>query len=156
MLSSKTKRLLACLLVFHAGYLRADEAEVPLFSKEEALKLVSEPISRMVDETTCERIEATGYADRLMEAGTKSALFRMNKPSAPFMRVATREDGVFVARFPAYPNEVIVARSYIVDRRSGRYAYGQPLEATCVSGKVEVGDVLPVKEEFESGYSDKP
>ena len=53
-----------------------------------------------------------------------SALFRADDRREPFLRVVTREDGVYVARFPAKPGEVIYGRGYIVDSRTGKEIYG--------------------------------
>lgn len=120
---------------------------VPLFTQEEARQLRYQPMSRMVDESNCERISAIWRADGAGPAvGAQSALFRKDEPRKPFLRVKTREDGVYVAVFPAKPNEVIVGRAYIVDPRTRKFIYGEPKESVCVAGHAVVGELKPVGE----------
>lgn len=125
--------------------------EIPLYSPEDAWRLAHAPESRMVDATTCERIEGVFRVDRQgrrqVVAGAKSALFRKANQRIPFMRTEARDDGVYVARFTAKANEVIVARAYIVDPRSRRRIYGEPIELECRAGDVLVSDLMPVTEQ---------
>jgi len=122
----------------------------PLYSPQDAWQLAHAPQSWMVDETTCERVEGAYHVapdgSRQVLAGQHGALFREGS-RRPFMRVVTREDGVYVARFAAQPNEVIVARAYFVDPRTKRYAYGAPTESVCRAGEVSVSELVPVSEE---------
>ncbi|WP_028917460.1 hypothetical protein [Pseudoxanthomonas sp. J35] len=122
----------------------------PFYPAEDARRLAYEPIAYMVDDETCERVEGHLLADgSLAGEGKKGALFRLDSPQRPFMRVATRADGVYVARFPASPGEVTLARAYVVDRRSRRYIYGKATVAKCVEGRAEVG--LPQSADGGSG-----
>lgn len=130
------------LLSFMAAAQEVDV--VPFYAQEQALKLSYEPVAYMVDDATCERVEGQRMADgRLVGEGATSALFRKDKPRVPFLRVRTRADGVYVARFSANPNEVILSRAYTVDPRTKRFVYGEPTVAVCVAGKAEVGDLVP-------------
>lgn len=126
----------------------ANEPPLPLYSPEEAQRLSSEPRSHMVEDMTCERIEGIRNADKTLRgAGGTSALFRQSSPKKPFMRVTSREDSVFIARFPAHSGEVIVSRAYIVDPRTRRFIYGEPTVSVCAEGKAVVGDVEPMKDD---------
>lgn len=131
------------------------EAPVPLFSPEEALVLSRKPISRMVDGSTCERIEGVHYRSddgRLRPRPYASAsLFRKGSRREPFMRVMAREDGVFVVRFPASPGDVIYARAYRIDSESGQVHFGNATKSVCVAYKVDVGTPLPIKDAVEMG-----
>ena len=139
------KRLAAVVLLALSPLLAAGQS-VPRFTDEEVRGLRRQPMSRMVDETTCERISAIWRADGKGPAvGAQSALFRKDDPHKPFMRVETREDGVYVATFPAKQNEVIIGRAYIVDPRTKKIIYGKPLESICVAGRAVVGDLMPVR-----------
>gem|GEM_PF-2433268 len=101
----------------------------------------------MIDATTCERVEGVFRTDatgqKQVVAGGRSALFRKDRPGTPFMRVEAREDGVYVARFPARPNEVIEARAFVVDPRTRRFIYGDPVHSVCREPKVQVGELTP-------------
>lgn len=129
------------------------EEEVPLYSAEDAWRLAHAPESRMVDATTCERVEGVWRMDaqgnRQVVANSQVALFRKQNRRQPFMRVETRSDGVFVARFPAQPNEVIYAKTYRLDPQTKRYVYslGPPLETVCRAGKVSTGELEQVPDE---------
>ncbi|MBO9718254.1 MAG: hypothetical protein J7507_16000, partial [Pseudoxanthomonas sp.] len=92
------------------------------------------------DSRLLERVRKPKQGQRQVVRGGRSALFRKDNPRAPFMRVETREDGVFVARFPATPGEVIVGRVYSVDPRTRRFVYGAPMETTCRQDSVSVGE----------------
>ena len=120
---------------------------VPIYTEEQALKLSYEPVAYMVDDATCERVEGQRKAGgRLVGEGATSALFRNDKSGRPFLRVKTRADGVYVARFAASPGEVILSRAYIVDPRTKRFVYGKPTTAACVSSKAEIGVLMPVND----------
>lgn len=125
--------------------------EVPLFSPEEAWQLAHEPQSRMIDDVTCERISGVYFPDseepRKVLAGWPIGLFRSRRLGTPFLRVRTREDGVYVVRFPARPNEVITGRSYRLDPRTKRFVHGEPYDSVCLSGDVKVGELSPISEE---------
>jgi len=125
--------------------------EVPPFSPGEAWQLAHEPLSRMIDDVTCERIEGTylvgSEASPAVISGSTSALFRADRKGTPFLRVRTREDGVYVVRFPARPNEVITSRSYRLDPYTKRFVYGEPSELICLAGEVRVGEPSSIPEE---------
>lgn len=125
--------------------------EVPLFSPEEAWQLAHEPRSRMIDDVTCERISGVYYPDseepRKVLAGWPIGLFRSRRLGTPFLRVRTREDGVYVVRFPARPNEVITGRSYRLDPRTKRFVHGEPYDSVCLAGDVKVGEISPISED---------
>ena len=136
--------LIAVLVLAIASPAMARDESVPLYSPEEALQLAAKPAAYMVDDTTCERVEGQkGLNGGVAGAGATAALFRLDKPNKPFMRMRTRDDGVYVARFSANPNEVILSRAYTVDPRTKRFVYGEPTVAVCVAGKAEVGDLVP-------------
>lgn len=135
------------LLLLPAHAYAQEEEMVPLYPPEQAVQLARSPIAYMVDSTTCERVEGHRLADgSLAGEGRKGALFRQGKPGQPFMLVTTRIDGVYVARFPANPGEVILSRAYIIDPRTQRVIYGRPTKAKCVAGKAEVGALVPAKD----------
>lgn len=148
-----------CLFALIAGrqQVLAEEPPVPLYSPEEALRLSYEPISRMVDDTTCERIEGVRLKNKnLYGAGGLTALYRMNSPKKPFRVTVTREDSVFVVRFPAKPNEVIVAKSISVAPGSNKVWYGKPTYSTCMVGTVQVGDLQKLNDEEVESKSQVP
>ena len=127
----------------------AMDSPVPLYSQEDALRLAVDPVSHMVDEATCELIAGVRYRDEdgLWRPAPDhySALFRQGNSREPFIRIKTREDGVYVVRFPASQGEVIHGRAYVIDPETGREHYGKGKKVACVSaGKVEVGDLLKV------------
>ena len=120
---------------------------VAMYTPDQAMRHSYNPIAYMVDETTCERVEGQRMGEgRLEGEGGRSALFRHGQRTRPFMRVTTRADSVYVARFQAQPGEVIYSRAYRVDPRSGRFIYGPPTTAICVEGKAEVGALTPIEE----------
>ena len=124
--------------------------EVPLFSPEEAWQLAHEPRSRMIDDTTCERVEGVylqgSEGSRTVVADSVSALFRSRHRGTPFLRVRTRKDGVLVVQFPATPNEIITSRSYRFDERTKRHVYGRPFDSVCQASEVKVGGPTPIQE----------
>lgn len=131
-----------------AAFEAAYEAEdVPLYTPEDAWRLAHAPESHMIDATTCERVEGAFLPDasgqRLIVSGGHTALFREGRRGTPFLRVRTRQDGVYVARFPARPGERIEARGYILEPRTRRFIYGEPTYAVCRPSRVEVGEVVP-------------
>ena len=116
------------LLSLMAFPVLAQKAPPPLYSPEEAWELARRLVARMVDETTCERIEGSyrlgrPASDKAVLAGSQMALFRRGAKK-PLMYVQTRQDGVYVARFPAKPMEVIDGRSMEVDEENKRIYYG--------------------------------
>ena len=140
--------LCAALLLWVASspVIASDDA-VSLYPKEQALRLATQPVAYMVDEMTCERVEGHRLVDgTLAGAGARSALYRLDDRQKPFMRVRTREDGVYVARFPAEPNEVTLSRAYVVDPRTRQFVYGEPTAAQCIAVKARVGDLMPMEE----------
>lgn len=150
--SSKNGRyeIVALLLIFMglaAPAALATDSSVPLYSPREALRLAKKPISRMADEVTCERIAGMSYQDKYLVANAHAALFRADDRREPFLRVVTREDGVYVARFPAKPGEVIYGRGYIVDSRTGKEIYGDEWRSVCLPGNVSVGEFSPVMDD---------
>ena len=138
------------LLLIMAFPVLAQEAPTSFYSPEEAWELAHRPVARMVDETTCERIEGSyrlgrPASDRAVLAGSHMALFRRGAIK-PFMYVQTRHDGVYVARFPAKPMEVIDGRSMEVDEENKRIYYGHRTWRTvCQAGNVEIGDPAQVE-----------
>lgn len=141
----------SCCLLAATGFTPvalADEPSVPLYTPEEALRLGKSPISRMLGGGVCERIDVVRYRHQNNPwspvAGADVALFRKGNRRHPFMQVVTREDGVYVARFPAQPGEVIYSRAFIVDPASGRRVYGKESRLICMGGKVDVGAPVPI------------
>ena len=122
----------------------ATDSSVALYSPREALRLARKPVSRMVDDVTCERIEGTTYQNKHPVAGAHGALFRANRRGVSFMRVVTREDGVYVAHFPAKPGEIIYSRAYMLDSRTGKEIYGDETKSACLPGNISVGEPSPV------------
>ena len=120
------------------------DSSLPLYSPREALRLARKPVSRMVDDVTCERIAGMSYQNKHLIVDAHAALFRADNRREPFLRVITREDGVYVARFPARSGEVIYGRGYILDSRTGKEIYGDEARSVCLPGNVSVGDVSPV------------
>jgi len=123
---------------------------VALFSAREAVQLAREPQSRMLDETTCERIEGVMWSrgnDRsMLRPGGIVLLYRAGRRT-PFMEVASREDGVFVARFPAKPGEVIYSQVAAVDPDTGQRQYGRKdFRSVCMNTVVQVGDAEQIME----------
>ena len=98
----------------------------------------------MVDGVTCERIAGMSYQNKYLVADARAALFRADSRQHPFLRVTTRKDGVYVARFPAKPGEVIYGRGYVLDPRTGKEIYGDEARSTCLPGSVSVGELSPV------------
>lgn len=139
--------MVALLLIFSgvvAPAALAADSSVPLYSPKEALRLAKKPISRMVDDVTCERIAGMSYENKHLVAHANAALFRSDNRRIPFLRVMTRKDGVYIARFSARPGEVIYGRGYILDSRTGKEIYGDEARSTCLPGSVSVGDLSPV------------
>ena len=150
--SSKNGRyeIVALLLIFMglaAPAALATDSSVPLYSPREALRLAKKPISRMADEVTCERIAGMSYQDKYLVANAHAALFRADDRREPFLRVVTREDGVYVARLPAKPGVVIYGRGYVVDSRTGKEIYGDEWRSVCLPGNVSVGEFSPVMDD---------
>lgn len=143
---------LAALVIGSALPVSAQEhPPVALFSPQEAMQLARKPLSRMLDETTCERIEGVmwsrGNGRSMLRPGGMVLLYRAGRRT-PFMEVASREDGVFVARFPAKPGEVIYSQVVAVDPETGQRQYGRKdFRSVCMNTAVQVGDVVPVKED---------
>lgn len=126
-----------------SGELRALEQGPQLYSVEQALELAATPLSRMLDEGTCERIEGTrrrGVGGEWVPVPFSASVLYRKGSREPFMRVSTREDGVYVARFPAIPGEIVYARAYLVDPATGQEHFGKPKAGVCApAGRVDVG-----------------
>ena len=133
----------------------ATDSSVPLYSPREALRLARKPVSRMVDDVTCERIAGMSYQDKHLVANAHAALFRADDRREPFLRVVTREDGVYVARFPARPGEVIYGRAYILDPKTGKEIYGDETRAVCQPGSVSIGTLSPILNAAEDATVDQ-
>jgi len=135
----------------------ADEDEMPELSVEQALALHQEPRAWMVDAVTCERVSAvTDPHGRLVGAGGGVALYRQENPRRPFMRVTTRKDGAYVARFPASPGEVIISRAFVRHPRTNQSVYGRATEVVCVDQDVAVGEVSVVDPQEEMAQREPP
>ena len=132
--------LLACTPV------QADEPPVPLFSQAEVAALGGAS-ARMIDDSTCELVSPVTYGKGQVVAGATVALYRAGKRK-PFMHVATREDGVYVARFPARVDEAVYARAYRSDMRTGVVILGSAAKSVCVPVTVSVGEVKSVDQEL--------
>lgn len=142
---------LSALLLAWAPVL-ADEPPVPLLSPEEVAALDGS-IARMIDDSTCELVSPVTYGKGQVVAGANVALYRAGKRK-PFMRAVTREDGVYVARFPASPGEAVYARAYRVDRLTGNVTFGNAAKSVCIPATVSVREVINVDQELiEDGKS---
>lgn len=63
------------------------------------------------------------------------------------MEVVARDDGVFVARFPARPGEVIYSQMVAIDAITGQRWYGKGrFRSVCIEAEVQVEYAVPVKE----------
>ena len=65
-------------------------------------------------------------------------MFRFGRSGAPFLRVMTRENGVYVVRFSAKPSEIIRSRSSRLGPHARKFVYEEPPELVCVPGEVRV------------------
>lgn len=119
------------------------EDEMPALSVPEALALHQAPKAWMVDEVTCERVSAvTDAGGRLVGEGGGVALYRQEQPDKPFMRVTTRRDSAYVARFPASPGEVIISRAYVRHPRTNQTVFGKQTEVVCTDNQVAIGELV--------------
>ncbi len=146
--------MLCLLMASIASVVLASDSPVPLYPAEQALALARNPIARMVDGAMCERVGVVRYRDTRGNwkpvPGANVALFRGNSRRRAFMHVMTREDGVYIARFSAVPNEPTYGRAFVIDPQTGEERYGNELRAVCVAGNVEVGELLPAPEGAEN------
>jgi hypothetical protein len=136
--------LVACALLWLPMLAQAQDPDedMPSLSVSEALALHQAPKAWMVNPVTCERVSAvTDAAGRLIGEGGGVALYRQEKPDRPFMRITTRTDSAYVARFPASPGEVIISRAYVRHPRTNQYVYGRATEVVCSHNDVAVGEV---------------
>lgn len=130
--------------------------EIPFLPPDQVLRLVANPIVRMIDGTTCELIGAIWRrSDKtLVGPGEPLAFFR-RRASRPFLRVETREDSVVIARFLAKPGETIITRAEGRHPSTGELlGYGKPEQRVCLpAGSVAIGDLEPIGE-GESGVQE--
>lgn len=127
--------------------------EVPLFSKEDAMKIVRVPMVHMLDDSTCEWIEGALWFDAekraVLTSGVPMALFRKNEPKEPIFKGVSREDAVFVARFPAKAGDIFYSTGYMISPRNGKgVSTTRPIYGVCANVRVQVGDVQTIKNPY--------
>jgi len=144
--SSVTVRRLLPALLLACSPVLADEPPVPLLSPEEVAALGGAS-ARMIDDSTCEVVSPVTYGKGQVVAGADVALYRAGKRK-PFMHAITREDGIYVARFAAKPNEVVYGRAYRVEPRTGTVSFGNATRMVCALATVSVGKVKSVSQEL--------
>jgi hypothetical protein len=135
-------RWLPALLLLAWTPALAGESPVPLFSPTEVAALGGAS-TRMVGDSTCEMVSPVTRGKGHVVAGAHVALYRAGKRK-PFMHAVTREDGVYVALFPAKPNEVVYVRAFREDPRTGRVILGSAARSVCVPATVSVGEARSV------------
>ncbi|WP_313929626.1 hypothetical protein [Pseudoxanthomonas sp.] len=139
--SARLRAWLPALMLASAPVL-ADEATVPLLSRSE-VAVLGGASARMIDDSTCEVVSPVTYGKGQVVAGANVALYRAGKRK-PFMHAVTREDGVYVARFSAKPNEIVYGRAYRVEPQTGAVSFGNAARMVCALATVSVGEVNSV------------
>jgi len=143
--SARLRAWLPALMLAWAPVL-ADEAPVLLLSPQEVAALGGAS-ARMINDSTCEVVSPVTYGKGQVVAGANVALYRAGKRK-PFMDAVTRDDGVYVARFSAKPNEIVYGRAYRVEPRTGAVSFGNAARMVCAPTRVSVGEVKSFGQEL--------